>query len=338
MPCLYVIGEKITDLFVPLHVRWVPSNVPNEREACILDIAFPPDGVHHTDKPLYLILHGLNGGSNEEYVKDFCMRSTAKGSTVAILVTRGLMGSPILGDSLPHFARMSDIDSAARALRKATAPNQTLAAVGYSMGAIDLATYVASSGKDCPLDAAVALSGALDTRKQVYFHRSKRFWQPMLSKTLRDTFLDKWSDRLCERLNEEQMKFLSKVDSLVTLDEALMVPYNGFKDIEDYYAAMGAMGDFESFDADGIGRIANVSIPLIMISAKDDVIGYIDTFVDPKQVSESGSGYTMVLLTRTGGHVGWPMGLNPRKNGWKWMSDAAISFVESVDCVLKQDQ
>ena len=49
-----------------------------------------------------------------------------------------------------------------------------------------------------------------DTRKQVDFHRSKRLWQPMLAKTLRDTFLEKFSDRLAKRLSPEEVKFLSK--------------------------------------------------------------------------------------------------------------------------------
>lgn len=313
--------------------------MPGEQEACILDISFPPDGVYRADKPIYLILHGLNGGSNEEYVKDFVMRSTAKGSTVAILVTRGLMDSPVLGENLPHFARMTDIDAAARVLRKAAASHQLVAGVGYSMGAIDLATYVACTGKDCPLNAAVCLSGALDTRKQVDFHRSKRLWQAMLSKTLRDTFLEKFSDSLEKRLSETEMKRLSQVDSLVMLDEALMVPYNGYQDLNAYYADMGAMGDFVSFDNDKtVGRIAKVSIPLISISALDDPIGFIDTFIDPKQVSESGNGYTMLLLTQTGGHVGWPMGVSPTKHAWRWMSEVATSFVESAELVLQEKQ
>ena len=50
-----------------------------------------------------------------------------------------------------------------------------------------------------------------------------------------------------------------------------MVPYNHYQDLNAYYAAMGAMGDFESFDTNkSVGRIANVSIPLVMISALDD--------------------------------------------------------------------
>ncbi len=37
------------------------------------------------------------------------------------------------------------------------------------------------------------------------------------------------------------------------------------------------------------------------------------------------------MLTKSGGHVGWPLGLNPKAHGWKFMNDAASSFANSVD-------
>ncbi len=42
----------------------------------------------------------------------------------------------------------------------------------------------------------------------------------------------------------------------------------------------------------------------------------------------------MMLLTQSGGHVGWPMGMNPTKHAWEWMSEVAMSFVESAELVL----
>jgi hypothetical protein len=41
---------------------WVP--MPHDGEVVALDIAFPFDG-HDAIKPIYLIFHGLNGGSDE---------------------------------------------------------------------------------------------------------------------------------------------------------------------------------------------------------------------------------------------------------------------------------
>lgn len=105
-----------------------------------------------------------------------------------------------------HGARVEDAHLAATALRNALKPDQILAGIGYSMGAIVLSNYVARSGPDCALDAAMALSGGLDMRYQAFFERAKRLWQPMLAKTLRDVFVvGKFGERYRERLTKQQM-------------------------------------------------------------------------------------------------------------------------------------
>ncbi len=142
-------------------------------------------------KKIYLILHGINGNSNEGYVVDFIKRQVADGHVVAVLVTRGFMESPIIGDNILHFARTTDVSVAAKALKKAvnklnkdTAIQRPimLAGVGYSMGAITLANYVARSGINCDFDAAIGFSGALDTRRQTEYPRSANLWQPFIAK------------------------------------------------------------------------------------------------------------------------------------------------------------
>ena len=35
--------------------------------------------------------------------------------------------------------------------------------------------------------------------------------------------------------------------------------------------------------------------------------------------------------------VGWPLGLNPAANSWKWMSDSVRDFAEAVDESMKAD-
>lgn len=99
-----------------------------------------------------------------------------------------------------------------------------------------------------------------------------------------------------------------------------------------HFIQRGAMGDFVRFDGskEEEGRIGNVSIPLCMVQSLDDPVGYWGTFHDPSKVARTGDGNTMILFTKSGGHVGWPLGWNPRKNGWRWMSDTAASFVDAV--------
>jgi hypothetical protein len=77
---------------------WVPTH---DDEAVALDFSFPSTGYDET-RPLFLILHGLNGGSGEGYVMDFANRRNEEGSTVVVMVARGLMDLPVKG-TLPSF-------------------------------------------------------------------------------------------------------------------------------------------------------------------------------------------------------------------------------------------
>lgn len=182
---------------------WVPTV---DDEAVRLELAFPPKGGHRLDKAVYVVLHGLSGGSQEEFIKDHVHRATARGHTVVIMIARGLMDTPIKGWNVFHGARIADIEATVQTIRIAIYPGQSLVGVGYSMGAIILANYVARTGADCALDAAIAVSGVLDSRFQLFNERAKRVWQPMLAITLRDQFvIGKVGERYRARLSRTQM-------------------------------------------------------------------------------------------------------------------------------------
>jgi hypothetical protein len=66
------------------HRVWLPTTEDDEYLA--LDIAFPFSG-HDSTKPVYMVLHGLNGGSSEGYVLDLTERRLAEGSTVVVMVS-----------------------------------------------------------------------------------------------------------------------------------------------------------------------------------------------------------------------------------------------------------
>jgi predicted alpha/beta-fold hydrolase len=327
-------------------------------EAVAIDIAFPPHGIHSTVKPVYLILHGLNGGSHEEYVREFVVRRTREGHTCIVMIARGLMDTPVFGWNVFHGARITDVDVVAKAIRKGLDDNQMLAGVGYSMGAIILSNYVARSGRQCHLDCAMAISGGLDMRENLNFRRSMRLWQPMLAQTLKEDFImKKFDGRFRQRLTQEQHLALMRASSVSEVDVHAIVTYNGFRSLLHYYTEMSAMGDTCAFQAqhsvsekttgtkksntttridDGkscdVGRIGNVSIPFCVMHALDDPLTTWRTMGhDPQKLVETGSGHIMMFLTKSGGHVGWPLGLNPASSGWKFMNDAVSGFVNSVD-------
>jgi predicted alpha/beta-fold hydrolase len=233
--------------------RWLPMAADGEVVA--FDFAFPTmttKNAHDDDrqrevfyhdpaKPLYIVLHGLNGGSQEEYVRDFALSRIRDGSTVVVMVARGLMDLPIRGWNIFHGARWTDAYESMVAVRAAAGPDQFVAAVGYSMGAAILGNVMT---KRPPVDAAVAISGGLDMRAEFDFYRARRLWQPLLVPKLRDTFVvGKWGERVRERLTAAQLKSLLRASHITGVDQAAVVTYNGYRDVLDYYADMSALGD-----------------------------------------------------------------------------------------------
>ena len=71
------------------HRVWLPTTEDDD-EYLALDIAFPFSG-HDPTKPVYMVLHGLNGGSSEGYVLDLTERRLAEGSTVVVMVSNRAM-------------------------------------------------------------------------------------------------------------------------------------------------------------------------------------------------------------------------------------------------------
>jgi predicted alpha/beta-fold hydrolase len=342
----------------PRWVRlWLPVTDDDGvgEEIIALDVSFPDgeDGGHNESKPLYLVLHGLSGGSQEEYIKDFAIRRNHEGSTVVVMVARGLMDLPVRGMNLFHGARYQDVHAAATALRSALddgdGSRQVLAGVGYSMGGIVLANYVSRLGPDAALDVAVSISGGLDMRHETNFTRAQRLWQPILTQTLRNVFVaGKWGERVRFRLSKKEMKQMLRAYHITELDNSAVVAYNGFRDLDHYYSEMSALGDTplelhkeydESGRASSFGagkRMQNLSIPLLVVHALDDpliswrTVAANQGLMRPERlVRWVLNGNLFLLLTKRGGHVGWPLGLNPTKYKWKWMNDVAMSFVEA---------
>ncbi len=257
------------------HRLWVKSEVDDE--AVAIDIAFPTQG-HSFTKPVYFVLHGLNGGSHEEYVREFVVRRVKEGHTCIVMIARGLMDTPVFGWNVFHGARVTDVHASAKAVQKAIPENQVLAGVGYSMGAIILSNYVARYGDSVHLDTAMAISGGLDMRENLNFRRSMRLWQPMLAQSLKEDFImEKFEGRFRQRLTKDQHLSLMRAASVSEIDVHAIVTYNAFDDLLHYYSEMSAMGDTSAFQSkqdemndasdDDVGRIANVSIPFCVLHA-----------------------------------------------------------------------
>jgi predicted alpha/beta-fold hydrolase len=127
------------------------------------------------------------------------------------------------------------------------------------------------------------------------------------------------------------------------------VLYHGYKDLTQFYTEMSsilAYPEDETFDL----RSANESrhripIPHAVLQAMDDPISTwrSNAASSPRSalypgnlVAEVHQGNIILLLTRIGGHVGWPIG--PLPGSWEFMNDMfAAGFISAYDdCCKKQ--
>jgi predicted alpha/beta-fold hydrolase len=143
------------------------------------------------------------------------------------------------------------------------------------------------------------------------------------------------------------MKNLMRAAHVSEIDETAVVAYNGFRDLDHYYSEMSALGDIPIEEYNGPSlepqrRIQSLSIPLLVIHALDDplvtfrTVGANHGLMHPTNLTKTGTGNLLLLLTKGGGHVGWPLGWFFFLNTWKWMNDAAMSFTNAVDHSRKE--
>ena len=135
------------------------------------------------------------------------------------------------------------------------------------------------------------------------------------------------------------------------IDASAVVEYNGFRDVVDYYEHMSALGDIpveELWPANATiaphRQIHQLAVPLLVVQALDDPLITWRTVASnagpmhPENLVQTGSGNLMLLLTKRGGHVGWPLGWLPQLKTWRWMNNVPASFAAAVQATKQQQQ
>jgi predicted alpha/beta-fold hydrolase len=229
-------------------------------EAVAVDFSFPSTGFN-PKKTIYVILHGLNGGSAEEYVMDFVSKANKDGHTVAIMIARGLSKTPVTGDSIFNGARCDDIDTVVNIIRKVVGPSTKIAGVGFSMGGVILANYMAKMGKQCGLDAGVSLGGCLDCVANHSYWESRELWQQVLCARLKESVMGPSIGRIVKK--GIKVSEVSACKSIEDLDRHVVAKYFGYKDLNEYHNDLSAGAD---------NKLNNLAKPLLVLNAINDPI------------------------------------------------------------------
>lgn len=96
------------------------------------------------DAPICLFIHGVNGGSHEGYVKWACVAAAQRGWRAVVLNLRGCNGLDVSSPRGYNALQTHDVHVALTSVARRF-PSAPLFAVGYSLGSVLLAKYLAEA-------------------------------------------------------------------------------------------------------------------------------------------------------------------------------------------------
>ncbi|WKE65210.1 hydrolase [Gallaecimonas kandeliae] len=263
------------------------------------------------ERPLVLVLHGLEGSVNSPYVQGLMTALLARNFQVAVMHFRGCGGVP---NKLPRAYHSGDSADPRwlAALLKARFPATKLMAVGYSLGGNVLLKWLGEDGDASQLAAAVAVSAPMDLAASSRRIRQglSRFYQRHLLKSLRESLERKTQDpALAGALPNLHDPALFR--DFQHFDDAFTAPLHGFAGVQDYYSRASSKPL--------LGAIAR---PTLILHAEDD------PFICPSAIPHEAelSSDVRLELSRQGGHVGFVSGSlwRPRY----WLEERIPDFLE----------
>ncbi|KAL0124745.1 hypothetical protein PUN28_006536 [Cardiocondyla obscurior] len=251
--------------------------------------------------PIVIILPGLTGGSQAEYVK--CLVSVAKknGIRCVIFNNRGLGGLELKTPRTYNAANFDDLSEIIEHVKKLH-PFAPLGATGISMGGLILGNYLAQKGQTArtKLRACLIISvpwnvfAAMKSTEENYFNL-------MLNKYL--------LNNLCRTIQRHHTSDIGpfnvdidtvlKSQTIREFDSNFTTRHFGYKNVDEYYS-----------NATLHDKLHLIQVPTLCLSAADDPFQPLQA-IPLKEISETKN--VAVVVTSRGGHIGFLEGVWPVK-------------------------
>lgn len=262
-----------------------------------------------------LCLHGLEGSSDAHYMCGLADKAFASGFNVVRLNQRNCGGTETLSAGLYHSGLTADPRAVFDELRQRDRL-PTVFIAGYSLGG-NLALKLAGEYGDAPppgLMGVTAVSPVAEVGEciKALERRTNLVYEWNFLRNLRARMRRKdraWPGRFpVERLRE--------IRTVRMFDDVFTAPHFGFTGAEDYY-----------YQASAMRVIDRISVPALIVAAKDDPFVPWAPFTDPRIARNPH--ITVELLTH-GGHCAFiaePDG--PGDDGY-WAERRVVAFADSI--------
>lgn len=246
--------------------------------------------------PLAVILHGLSGSSQSQYVVGLQRALEAKGWASVAMNCRGATGEP---NDLPqayHAGAHGDLAEVLAAVHERY-PDVPMCLVGYSLGGAMTLNCLALSALPKTLFAAVAVSVPLQL--DACADRLDQGFSQVYRKHIMGLLLKGWqrkAEHLEARGDRDMADFIRQrlaegpFTSFRVFDDRLIAELHGFADAEDYYARCSPRQ-----------RLSRIGVDTLLLQAMDDPFLTPECFPMARELSPT----TTLEIAGRGGHVGF---------------------------------
>jgi predicted alpha/beta-fold hydrolase len=242
-----------------------------------------------SDAPVAILLHGLEGSSNSPYIQGLVNVLSQQGWCCAAINFRGCSGELNRLQRSYHSGATDDLDEIITFLSKRH-PDSALYAIGFSLGGNVLLKWCAETGKQNPLNAAIAISVPYHLAIASSTLDSKDFF----SSLYRWRLLSSLKSKVLLKIQRGNMKFniadIQCINSFYDFDDRVTAPLHGYKDADDYYRR-----------ASSYSHLDKIRIPTLLLHALDDP--FMNSSAIPNITDESC--LVKLELSQNGGHAGF---------------------------------
>lgn len=266
---------------------------------------FNVDCILRNNKKAVVLLHGLEGSSQSQYIKGFSKLFSNKGIDVHALNFRSCGGEMNLLPQSYHSGFTADL---ALYVNTIAAKYTNIYLLGFSLGGNVLLKYLSDQSLvNAKVTAAAAVSVPVDLKGSAL----------ELDNGINRLYLQRFISSMCKKMiakhklfpKEIDIKGIHKIKNFKEFDDAFTAPLNGFKNAEDYWQKCSSVS--------GLNTIA---VPTLLVNAKNDPFLSASCFPFDDVVDHP---FLHAIFTPVGGHVGFM--LNTKVS---WLEPVVYSFFE----------
>ena len=259
---------------------------------------------------LVILIHGLEGSSESNYVLSTSKVLNAAGYDTVSLNLRGCSGEDNLLLSTYHSGKTDDVDFVINHILE-NYNYENIMIVGYSLGGNLTLKYFGEYDTPTQVSCGVAISVPIDLESscQEMSKPKNFFYMARFLKSLRSKVIEK--SRKYPNFNVN-LKALLKARSFEEFDELYTAPVFGFSSAQDYWKK-----------ASSKQYLPKIQKPTLLITSKDDPF-LTEECYPYKEAMNSKKFYLEV--TKYGGHVAFLTDFSTKKT--KWLENRILHFLK----------